>query len=102
MLKTKRLEILLTDEEKCRFGERFRRRRIVATVKNRKLGNGTARWLNRQHLLAPIGRTLENPHVTGLHDEESGARLAFGKDQFSASELALNNARAEKRKLGFR
>ena len=101
MHKAERMEILLADEvdscvPHCRCGSW-----IIAAIKKRKLGNGTAGVFNGKDLLAAIGRTLEDPHTAALNHKQAGAGIALCKKQFALAVVARYSPFSKELEFGF-
>ena len=99
MLQAKRLKVLPTKKEEIRFGESLGRGRISSSVEYWKFGNRAARAIDGEHLLATASRTLEDPHVAGLHHIKSGASVAFGEDNLARLEVSAHQTSREECKL---
>lgn len=88
MLATEAMEIALGDEQDRRIFDGHGRSRIGPFVEDGEFGNGAPFRLDRQHLLAPSGRSLEDLHRARMHDEESRARLPFEEEDLALSILS--------------
>jgi hypothetical protein len=83
MSQAQRLEILLADEQQSGMFYRSHRCRVISTIKHRQFGYRAAGPIDAQHLLAAVGRALENSDMPGLDHIQACARLAFLEDCFS-------------------
>src|SRR5579864_7670200 len=99
MSETERLKIQLTHKKQNSLIDGGGGSWIVASIKNGKLSDGTAWTIDTEHLLASVGRALENPHIPSLHDVEAGARFTFTKNCFAGRVAAGNRALSQEVQL---
>src|SRR5215469_1423084 len=96
MSETESLEVLLADKQQGSIIDGGNGGWVVATIKDRQFGHGTARTVYAQHVLPTAGRTLEDANVTRLHNIQSGAGFAFAEHEFTCSVVAGNCVLDEK------
>ena len=80
------VKIALRDEDDLRLFEGDPGGGVEASIEDRNFGNGFARQIDGQHLLAAAGGTLEDAHLAAGDNVQSVAGLALAEEQLARAE----------------
>jgi hypothetical protein len=96
------LKVLVTDKQKCGVVNGGHRGRVVSSIENWQLCDGTAWPIDTENMFTSTGGTFEDADVSGIDDIQSRARLALAKNGFARRKTARHCSLGQESEFGFR
>ena len=101
MGQAKQLKILFADEEKCGIVYRSHRGRVVTSIEDGQLCDGTAWPIDAEYLLAATCGTLKDTDVSGLDHIEPRARFTLTEHGLARRKVARHRALGQENEFRF-
>src|SRR5262249_30005890 len=96
------LKVLLADKKKRGIVDCGYRGRIVPSIEDGELRNGTPWPIDAEYLLPSASRTLENANVSRLNHIESCAWLTVAENGFTREKMSWHRTLSQKTKFRLR